>query len=172
MPKGYEQQCRPAVAVAEGTSADLHDACELWFLADEGPPVDEARRQAAIGQLAAEMLDLWQRPPVHLLVAKSADRLVGTVFGKSLRDDPLTGQISMLAVHPQWQRAGLGSRLMGTLLARLVDDGCVRCRMYVAEADREVQQFYERRGWAFTGQVETSPGTAMQERMYLREPLR
>lgn len=160
-----------ATTVTAGTPADLTDACALWFLADEGPASDMAVRRAAVKTLADQLLEVWQPPPAHLLLARAEDRLVGTVFGKSRRDDPSTGQISMLAVHPQWQRRGIGSRLVDAVLAALVDDGCVRCRMYVAASDDRVQRFYEKRGWTFSGRVEPSPDTAAPERVYLKEPL-
>jgi ribosomal protein S18 acetylase RimI-like enzyme len=159
------------LAINEGTSGDLDRACDLWFLADEGPPRDVATRHVVTKQLADEMLELWQRPPAHLFLAEVSGRLVGTVFGKPLRDDALTGHVSMLAVHPEWQRRGVGSRLMDTVRAKLVDDGCIRCRLYVAESDHEVQRFYEKRGWTFTGEVEPSPDTAAPERIYFKAPL-
>jgi ribosomal protein S18 acetylase RimI-like enzyme len=122
--------------------------------------------------LADQLLGVWHPSPSHLLLAWAGNRLVGTVFGKARRDDPQMGQISMLAVHPDWQRQGVGGQLLDTVLASLLSDGCVRCRMYVAAADEKVQQFYESRGWVFTGQLEPSPETGEPERVYVRDPLR
>jgi ribosomal protein S18 acetylase RimI-like enzyme len=159
-----------AVAISEGTPANLIDACELWFLADEGPAADTAQRRGAVQRLADELEALWQRPPAHLLLATTDGRLVGTVFAKPRRDDVAMGQISMLAVHPDCQRHGIGNSLLEGALAALVTDGCRHCQMYVAADDQQAHHFYETRGWAFTGQVEASPETGAQERIY-RKPL-
>ncbi|HEY4611231.1 MAG TPA: GNAT family N-acetyltransferase [Ilumatobacteraceae bacterium] len=159
----------PAVAIAEGAQADLPVACDLWFLAADGPATDEAVRRAAVDELGAEMGKLWQRPPAHLFLARAEEELVGTVFGKPRRDEPTMGQISMLAVHPEWQRRGIGNQLMDAVLTALVEDECTRCRMYVDASDHSVQTFYEKRGWAFTGQLERSPDTGAPERVYARD---
>jgi ribosomal protein S18 acetylase RimI-like enzyme len=160
-----------AVTIAEGTPTDLSAACEVWFRAAEGPPTDGAMRRTAVDTLAAELLELWQRPPAHLLLAKAGNGLVGTVFGKPRRDERTTGQMSMLAVDPAWQRRGIGNQLMDAALTALVADGCTRCRIYVAASDDHVQRFYEKRGWTFTGEVAPSPDTKAPERIYVREPI-
>jgi ribosomal protein S18 acetylase RimI-like enzyme len=159
------------VAITEGTPAELAEACELWFLADEGPAGDSPQRRIAVQNLVEGLQEVWQRPPAHLLLATADGRLVGTVFAKPRRDDASTGQISMLAVLPTWQRRGIGNALTAAALAALSSDGCGRCRIYVAAAHHQIQQFYEKRGWTFTGQVEPSPDTGAEERIYLKEPL-
>ena len=156
------------VEVIEGNRVDLRAACELWFLADEGPATDDNQRRAVVQSLAAEMSTLWDRPPVHLFLATAASQLVGSIFGKPRRDDPQTGQISLLAVHPAWQRQGVGQLLLDAALNALAHDGCQRCRAYVVASDATLQRFYEKRGWTFTGEVDASPHDSVQERVFLK----
>lgn len=157
------------VKIIKGRADDLVDACGLWFFADEGPASDAIQRRAAVESLAARLLELWTRPPVHLLLATANDDPVGTIFGKPRRDDPQTGQISLLAVHPAWQRQGIGQMLLDAALAALTADGCRRCRAYVVASAQDIHAFYEKRGWTFTAEVEPSPDDGIEERVYVKE---
>jgi ribosomal protein S18 acetylase RimI-like enzyme len=156
------------VVVAEGDRSDLPRACALWFSADEGAPVDEDQRRGDVEKLVAGLGEVWQPPPAHLLLATVDGELVGTVFGKPRRNDATTGQVSMLAVDPSRQRAGIGQRLLDYVLDLLALDGCVRCRIYVVESATQVRDFYEKRGWVFTGQVELSGDTGQPEMVYVK----
>ena len=39
----------------------------------------------------------------------------------------------------------------------------------LTDSDREVQRFYDKRGWAFTGRVEPSPDNGAPERIYAKD---
>jgi len=156
------------VSIIAGAETDLVAACELWFRADA------ARRSTEMdlaepAALAAEIGELYRRPPVHLLLARPATgELVGTVLGKPRRQQPQVGQISLLAVAPSWQGRGIGSMLLDEAVGRLRATGCSSGRMYVRADDAGLHRFYEKRGWSATGEIEEEPATGQPERVFVR----
>jgi ribosomal protein S18 acetylase RimI-like enzyme len=66
--------------------------------------------------------------------------------------------IGMLATAPAFQAQGLGKQLLGQAEAHAVDHyGVTRFRMSVLSSRPELLAFYERRGYARTGDTETYP---------------
>ncbi len=90
-------------------------------------------------------------------VALTGDTVVGTVMAGY---DGHRGWIYSLAVLPEHQRKGIGSRLLGHAESRLVDLGCVKINLQIVEGNKQVAGFYERHGY----QVE--PRTSMGKRLY------
>lgn len=64
---------------------------------------------------------LWQTPGVIGLVAESGGSVVGAAFGTVTedKDAAVAGAITLLAVHPEQSRRGVGSALLAALEGRL-----------------------------------------------------
>jgi ribosomal protein S18 acetylase RimI-like enzyme len=71
--------------------------------------------------------------------AWDSEVLVG--FGRIISDEATNGYISTLAVAPQWQDRGLGTRLMRALM-----DGRERLKLTL-DAREGAETFYERLGF-------------------------
>jgi ribosomal protein S18 acetylase RimI-like enzyme len=149
---------RVAEAGDLGAIADLFLAC--WRTSYRGvlPPDVIARFGPA------EARDLWQRSFVEdasereVVVAEGVDgRLLGVVALGPEPDDPSTGHVYSLYVHPQAQGLGIGSRLMADAVERFVSEGLSRASLWVFEANAGGRAFYERLGWRASGMVRVEP---------------
>jgi ribosomal protein S18 acetylase RimI-like enzyme len=61
--------------------------------------------------------------------------------------DGRRGLIYHLAVSALFRGQGIGSRLMEEVEARLRTKGCLKSYLLVAEDNREVEEYYQHRGW-------------------------
>lgn len=117
-------------------------------------------REAYAGVLPEEVLDsfepqafasAWRRslaspPPgvYRLLVACAGDQVVGFAsIGPSQDPDasPETGELTVIGVHPQAQRAGHGSRLLNAAVDTLRGAGAERMAVWVLAADEDTRAF-------------------------------
>lgn len=80
-----------------------------------------------------------------LFLARRADDVAG--FHWTKRHDETTGEVYVLAVHPDHGGAGLGRVLLETGLAHLADVGCTRVVLYVEEAEERVVALYRAAGF-------------------------
>jgi Acetyltransferases len=84
------------------------------------------------------------RNPETCLVAEDAGRLVGTVLGGS---DGRRGYLYHLAVHPDYQKQGLGKRLAQASLDALRAQGIEKCHIFVLADNQEGLKFWQNTGW-------------------------
>lgn len=88
--------------------------------------------------------------PMSVLVAREYGQLVGCVRITKLRKD--VGEISLLAVLPSQQRAGLGRALLVAAERHLVTHWhCRFAELTVLSPRPELESWYERRGYHATG---------------------
>ena len=102
-------------------------------------------------QATAEELGRALDNSQSVVAAYDGERLVG--FGRVLTDGSLHAMIYELIVHPDWQRQGIGGRILGELIqwcqaARIRD-----IQLFCARGKRA---FYESRG--FVARPEEAPG--------------
>jgi ribosomal protein S18 acetylase RimI-like enzyme len=95
-------------------------------------------------------------PLSAMLIAEGESSIAGCVqisnAGKGL------GYLGMLAVDPALQAAGLGSLLISAAEAALAHNyGCSRVEMTVINLRTELIAYYERRGYAATGEMRPFP---------------
>lgn len=62
--------------------------------------------------------------------------------------EPDVAHFSMFAVDPREQGTGIGAALLSAVEQRALETGCTRLAMSVAEPDRELVSYYEKRGFA------------------------
>jgi ribosomal protein S18 acetylase RimI-like enzyme len=81
------------------------------------------------------VVGLWRHDP-------RVPRLVG--FARCTGDGVLDATIWDLAIHPLYQRSGLGRGMMQAIVERLQAMGVERATLF---ADPDVVDFYRRQGW-------------------------
>jgi len=97
-----------------------------------------------------EVTSLFNEDPELCLVAEVDDATVGFILGTTVtktRSAWKYGYIVWLAVVPEWQREGLGSRLFDKLAEKMIEDG-VRIFMVDTEASNEpALHFFKKKGF-------------------------
>jgi len=144
-------------------AALLADAPALKALLEAAYRGDSARRgwnheadilddeRVAPGEVEALLAD----PAVTILTARDGDSLTGCVA--VTRKDASLAYLGMLCVAPDLQSAGLGGQLLGAAedLARAL--GIAAMEMTVIDSRAALIAWYERRGYAFTGETRPFP---------------
>jgi ribosomal-protein-alanine N-acetyltransferase len=77
------------------------------------------------------------------------------------------GHLLNIAIAPAWQRRGLGTLLLASVLAELQTLGCSRCLLEVRRANDQAVRLYERAGFRLDGvrkDYYPAPATAGGER--------
>lgn len=104
---------------------------------------------------AAAIADLVASPGRTLLLARRGDELVGCVLLERKGDGAYLG---MLTVRPDLQAGGVGRRLLAAGEAHAsAAFGAQWVEMTVIEQRRELVAWYERRGYAWTGERRPFP---------------
>lgn len=115
---------------------DLGQVLALWTQVDAAP-----RHTDNLGSLQ----DLIRHAPGALIVAVDDEgQIVGSVIAAW---DGWRGSIYRLAVAPDYQRQGLGRRLLAAAEQRLASVGAVRSQAIVAESDPQALAFWHASGW-------------------------
>jgi ribosomal protein S18 acetylase RimI-like enzyme len=147
-----------AIAVASPT-----DAPALKALLEAAYRGDSARRgwnheadilddeRVAPGEVERLLAD----PAVTILVARSDDTLVGCVAVTV--STPVLGYLGMLCVEPDLQSAGLGRRLLDAAEDHARAIGLAVMEMTVIDSRASLIAWYERRGYARTGETRPFP---------------
>lgn len=86
-----------------------------------------------------------QRDPELFMVAEMGDTVVGTVIGAF---DGRRGWIYHLAVAPEFQRQGIGHKLLLELEKRLKSLGCIKINLLVRPDNEKAFAFYNKIGFA------------------------
>jgi ribosomal-protein-alanine N-acetyltransferase len=73
------------------------------------------------------------------IVAGTTDKLIGFLLARSIYESL---EVLKLGVFPEWQRRGIGTRLIETAFAEGVRRGCNRCFLEVRKSNQKAIQFY------------------------------
>ncbi len=102
-----------------------------------------------------EELDRANRESWHLVAAYDGARLVA--FGRVVSDTTLHAMIFDMIVHPDYQRRGIGSRILGMLVARCREARIRDIQLFCA---RGKEPFYARHG--FERRPDDAPGMQLR----------
>ena len=91
-----------------------------------------------------------EHDPEAILVAEENGRSIGTVF---ILYDSWCSFVYHLRVHPDYRRQGVSNKLMGEAERILKARGINRPTLFVEEDNKQVVEFYEKRGWFFLYKV-------------------
>ena len=81
-------------------------------------------------------------------VAVSEDEIVGFVSAMKLPEPKLDkdGEINAIYIRPQWQRCGIGKRMLHKAARSLQAMGCTSCVIWVIDGNSQARNFYEELG--------------------------
>ncbi len=107
-------------------------------------------------RVSREELDaLMADPAVTILTASEGANMIGCVAVTV--KDPALGYLGMLCVAPALQSAGLGRRLLDAAEDHARGAGVAAMEMTVIDSRASLIAWYERRGYAFTGETRPFP---------------
>jgi ribosomal protein S18 acetylase RimI-like enzyme len=126
----------PTVDVRLARVGDVGAVLALWSTAAENAnrPVDTR----------AAVLALLDRDPTALLVAESADEIIGSIIAGW---DGWRGHLYRLAVHPDHRRQGVAAALLAAAEARLGALGAVRFDAMVLGSNEAGHQLWHSAGY-------------------------
>lgn len=105
----------------------------------------------ALAELEAMLAD----PAVTILTAREGDAIIGCVA--LTRKDARLAYLGMLCVRPDLQSAGLGRRLLDAAEDHAGAQGIAAIEMTVIDCRDSLIAWYERRGYARTGETRPFP---------------
>ncbi len=91
-----------------------------------------------------------RKNPKTCFIAEEHDRLIGTVLGGS---DGRRGYIYHLAVHPEFQRRGIGKQLIQNCLEAFRNQDIMKCHIFVISSNREGIKFWKKIGWVMRDDI-------------------
>ncbi|MGR6317294.1 GNAT family N-acetyltransferase [Micromonospora soli] len=95
----------------------------------------------------------WERADHRMTVAERDGRLVGfSYLGPDDAGDPATGLLNAIHLAPDERGRGTGRTLMVDALAAMRARGWSRAVLWVLRENLSARRFYERGGWAATGE--------------------
>lgn len=130
------------VSIRRMTRDDIHDVLALDRIA--GGPTGSA---ISYGDMAAANPGT---PPDLSLVSEVDGQIVGFMINRlAFLMIPLIEVciIHAILVHPDYQRLGIGSKLIQTLLKECQNEGVDTIRILIPEANEELQALFKREGF-------------------------
>ncbi|MCL1473637.1 GNAT family N-acetyltransferase [Argonema antarcticum] len=100
-----------------------------------------------------EVIGLYNTDPEYCLVAEIDDRLAGFILGTIISKPSWTyGYIIWLGVNPNFQRRGVGDKLVDKLVERMIEDGVRFMLVDTDPANIPAVKFFSRKGFGNTRQ--------------------
>jgi len=87
-----------------------------------------------------------------VFVATASGEIVGTISGHE--EEGGTGHIRGMAVLPGWHGGGVAATLLAEVEEELRRRGCTRVNLHTTRPLERAAHFYEKQGFARTGQIE------------------
>ena len=81
----------------------------------------------------------------QFFVAQIEEKVVGTIMAGY---DGHRGWIYSIAVHPEFQKQGIGSELLKFAQSKLESLGCLKINLQIMEGNEAVQRFYKANGYS------------------------
>jgi ribosomal protein S18 acetylase RimI-like enzyme len=125
-----------SIQIRKMISSDYASAYKLWQ-AMPGMGLSSADREEAL-------LSFLSKNPHTCFIAEDEGKLIGTILGGS---DGRRGYLYHLVVHPDYQKHGLGKKLVQTCLDALHAQGIEKCHIFVLADNAEGLKFWQKVGW-------------------------
>ncbi len=141
----------PAFSIREATKSDAAEILECLRASFECYRQDYTPEGFADTVLTPETIQ--QRfEKMNLLVAVTPrNEIVGTIGCIVIGDG--TGHLRGLAVHPDWQGAGIAAELLRAAVGNLQSRKCSRITLNTTEPLKRAMRFYEKNGFERSGKV-------------------
>lgn len=141
---------RATVADAEAIAAIR---IEGWRTTYRGMIPDSYLNEMDVNENVLHWRTILQALPVKedslcVYVAVSEDEIVGFVSAMKLPEPKLDkdGEINAIYIRPQWQRCGIGKRMLHKAARSLQAMGCTSCVIWVIDGNSQARNFYEELG--------------------------
>jgi len=141
---------RATVADAEAIAAIR---IEGWRTTYRGMIPDSYLAEMDMNENVLHWRTILQALPVKedslcVYVAVSEDEIVGFVSAMKLSEPKLDkdGEINAIYIRPQWQRCGIGKRMLHKAARSLQAMGCTSCVIWVIDGNSQARNFYEELG--------------------------
>ncbi|MFC3179003.1 GNAT family N-acetyltransferase [Undibacterium amnicola] len=141
---------RATVADAEAIAAIR---IEGWRTTYRGMIPDSYLNEMDMNENVLHWRTILQALPVKedslcVYVAVSEDEIVGFVSAMKLPEAKLDkdGEINAIYIRPQWQRCGIGKRMLHKAARSLQAMGCTSCVIWVIDGNSQARNFYEELG--------------------------
>jgi ribosomal protein S18 acetylase RimI-like enzyme len=141
---------RATVADAEAIAAIR---IEGWRTTYRGMIPDSYLNEMDMNENVLHWRTILQALPVKedslcVYVAVSEDEIVGFVSAMKLSEPKLDkdGEINAIYIRPQWQRCGIGKRMLHKAARSLQAMGCGSCVIWVIDGNSQARNFYEELG--------------------------
>lgn len=100
-----------------------------------------------------EVIGLYNTDPDYCLVAEIDEQLAGFILGTIINKSSWTyGYIIWLGVNPNFQRRGVGDKLVDKLVERMIEDGVRFMMVDTDPANTPAVKFFTRKGFGNTRQ--------------------
>ncbi|MGE5373348.1 MAG: ribosomal protein S18-alanine N-acetyltransferase [Phycisphaerales bacterium] len=137
-------------AKAEPKIEDIKEAVIIRrFKPEDLPDALELDRAVFGGYDPSIFRAFYEYHPRTTLVADRLGNVVGFVLG--FKHTPMEGRVFWLAVKPEYQKVGIGRRLLTTLLRTFKLMGAVGATLEVRISNRNAQALYTSMGFEMTG---------------------
>ncbi|GGX03955.1 GNAT family N-acetyltransferase [Undibacterium macrobrachii] len=141
---------RATVADAEAIAAIR---IEGWRTTYRGMIPDSYLNEMDMNENVLHWRTILQALPVKedslcVYVAVSDNEIVGFVSAMKLPEPKLgkDGEINAIYIRPQWQRCGIGKRMLHKAARSLQAMGCTSCVIWVIDGNAQARNFYEELG--------------------------
>ena len=123
---------KPEIKIRPFQADDENGVIKLWTITGLTRPWNDPKQ---------DIKRALSVQPELFLVAVNKTRVIGSAMGGY---DGHRGAVYYLAVHPDCQSNGIGTRLMQTVEDRLVDLGCPKIHVMIRETNLATKHFYEK----------------------------
>lgn len=138
------------VTIQPATIAEAEEILALQYLCYQSEA--ELYNNYSIPPLKQTLEELKKEFETHyILIAKIADKIVGSVRARTAGD---TCYIGRLIVHPQFQRQGIGSRLMHAI-EKMTD--ATNCELFTGHQSEGNLRLYARLGYSQVRREQVDP---------------
>lgn len=98
----------------------------------------------SLGSIEQELSNKFAR----YIVCKDGDKVIGFIGAWLIASE---GQITNLAVHPDYRKKGIGKKLMKSLISSLKEEGCNAITLEVRESNTVAKNLYKNLGFLSEG---------------------
>ncbi|MHA1472306.1 MAG: GNAT family N-acetyltransferase [Promethearchaeota archaeon] len=91
-----------------------------------------------------EVSRVFNRNPDLFLIGKEEEKIVAVVIGAF---DGRRGYVHHLAVHPDYQKIGLGKTMMDALTEQFRAKNIHKVHLFIQKSNKSVLEFYNNLGW-------------------------
>lgn len=132
----YSRMDSVMIEIRPYMQTDVDRVIELWAVVFPNAPAHNDPLTDLQSKLGVQ--------PELFFLAESDGRIVGTAMSGF---DGHRGWVYYVAVHPEFRRRGIGTRLMKRVESSLTDTGCPKLNLQIRADNAAVQAFYESLGY-------------------------